>query len=135
VAISNQRLIAFTDGKVPFRWKDYRHASRPKVMERDAPEFIRRFLLHALPQGFQRIRHYAFLANRYRVHKISHCRALLSVPTHVTDSVKEPLDYRDRYLALTGKSLRDCRHCGLGHMIAIETFLPGAGPRGPQSGK
>jgi hypothetical protein len=115
VAISNQRLIAFTDGKVTFRWKDYRHASRPKVMAIDAPEFIRRFLLHALPQGFQRIRHYAFLANRYRVHKISHCRALLSVPSRHrfregTSGLPGPLSGADREIAEGLSSLRSRSH-------------------------
>ncbi len=131
VAISNQRLIDFTDSKVTFRWKDYRHASRPKVMQLDTHEFIRRFLLHVLPRGLQRIRHYGFLANRHRADKITHCRALLSVPTPVTETTEVPQDYRDRYQALTGTSLRDCPHCGRGHMICIDIFLPGAGPRGP----
>ena len=64
VAISNNRLINFVEGKVSFRWKDYRHDSRQKVISLDAHEFMRRFLLHVLPGGFQRIRHYGFLANR-----------------------------------------------------------------------
>jgi hypothetical protein len=129
VAISNNRLIDFTDGQVSFRWKDYRHESRQKVMRLDAQEFTRRFLLHVLPSGFQRIRHYGFLANRHRTAKLARCRELLDAP-----AVKLPdalADYRDRYERLTGKSLRDCPKCGRGHMLCIETFLPGAMPRGP----
>ena len=131
VAISNNRLIGFADDQVTFRWKDYRHESRPKVMQLAADEFIRRFLLHVLPSGFQRIRHYGFLANRYRAAKLERCRELLAEPSPIIPVPDTPLDYRDRYQLLTGKSLRDCPQCGQGHMVCIETFLPGAMPRGP----
>ena len=131
VAISNHRLIDFVDGKVRFRWKDYRHESRQKVMCLDAQEFMRRFLLHVLPGGLQRIRHYGYLANRHRAAKLSLCRQLLAVPPPAVALLDAPLDYRDRYEQLTGKSLRDCPQCGRGHMVCIETFLPGAMPRAP----
>ncbi|MFZ4539346.1 IS91 family transposase [Propionivibrio sp.] len=131
VAISNNRLINFADDQVRFRWKDYRHESRPKVMQLAADEFIRRFLLHVLPSGFQRIRHYGFLANRYRAVKLERCRQLLAEPAPIIPVPDAPLDYRDRYQLLTGKSLRDCPKCGQGHMVCIETFLPGTLPRGP----
>jgi len=71
VAISNNRLLDIEDGKITFRWKDYRHNDRPRVMTLEADEFIRRFLLHVLPDGFQRIRHYGFLAHRYRKAKLA----------------------------------------------------------------
>ena len=131
VAISNNRLIDFVDDQIRFRWKDYRHESRPKVMQLAAEEFIRRFLLHVLPSGFQRIRHYGLLANRYRAVKLDWCRQLLAEPAPDIPLLDAPLDYRDRYQLLTGQSLRDCPHCGQGHMVCIETFLPGAMPRGP----
>jgi hypothetical protein len=131
VAISNNRLLDFVDGKVSFRWKDYRHESRQKVMRLEAPEFMRRFLLHVLPGGFQRIRHYGLLANRHRAAKLARCRQLLVEPVPVIKAPDAPLDYRDRYAQLTGKSLRDCPRCGLGHMVCVETFLPGTLPRGP----
>jgi hypothetical protein len=76
VAIANSRLVAFADGQVAFRWKDYRHAARQKVMRLEAGEFVRRFLLHVLPSGFQRIRHYGWLANRSRAVKLERCRQL-----------------------------------------------------------
>ena len=79
VAISNRRLISFENGKVMFRWKDYAQGNRRRTMTLDATEFIRRFLLHSLPKGFQRIRQYGFLANRVREQKLSLCRELLSV--------------------------------------------------------
>jgi len=131
VAIANHRLIDFVDGKVSFHWKDYRHDARQKVMCLEAEEFMRRFLLHVLPSGLQRIRHYGFLANRYRAAKLARCRELLAAPAPVVERPEAPLDYRDRYELLTGKSLRDCPICGRGHMVCIETFLPGALPRGP----
>jgi hypothetical protein len=70
IAISNNRLVDINDGKVQFRWKDYRDGNRQKLMTLDADEFIRRFLLHVLPDGFQRIRYFGFLANRYRAEKL-----------------------------------------------------------------
>ena len=74
VAIANSRLVALTDGRVSFLWKDYRHHDKPKVMTLDADEFIRRFLLHVLPDGFHRIRHYGYLANGHRLAKLARCR-------------------------------------------------------------
>lgn len=129
VAISNNRLREFSDGAVTFAWKDYHHESRNKIMRLDAHEFIRRFLLHVLPSGFQRIRHYGLLANRYREIKLNQCRDLLAAPAPMVPLDAE--DYRDRYQRLTGVSLRDCPHCGHGQMVRIETFLPGTLPRGP----
>ena len=129
VAIANSRLVDFADGTVAFRWKDYRHEARPKVMRLQAREFVRRFLLHVLPPGFQRIRHYGLLANRYREVKLTHCRQLLKAPKPETH--EELDDYRDRYQRLTGISLRDCPQCGNGQMVRIESFLPTAQPRGP----
>ena len=131
VAISNNRLIGFDGDEVQFRWKDYRHDSRQKVMSLAAPEFIRRFLLHVLPSGLQRIRHYGLLANRHRAEKLLRCRQLLAVPAVVVDLPNKPLDYRDRYEQLTGRSLRDCPQCGHGHMVCVETFLPSNLARGP----
>jgi hypothetical protein len=79
VAIANSRLVALASGQVSFRWRDYRHHSKNKVMTLAADEFIRRFLLHALPDGFHRIRHYGFLANRHRADKLALCRHLLAI--------------------------------------------------------
>ena len=134
VAIANSRLVAFADGQVAFRWKDYRHASRQKVMRIEAGEFVRRFLLHVLPSGFQRIRHYGWLANRSRALKLERCRHLLDVPAPVPVSADEPADYRDRYQRLTGVSLWECPHCHSGRMVCVETLQPGALPRGPPEG-
>ena len=77
VAIANSRLLSLADGKVRFTWKDYRQGGITKVMTLDADEFIRRFLLHALPDGFHRIRHYGFLANGDRADNVARCQRLL----------------------------------------------------------
>src|SRR5712692_9363026 len=80
VAITNSRLVSVTDTDVAFRWKDYRHHGKSKLLTVRADEFIRRFLLHTLPDGFHRIRHYGFLANGHRAAKLALCRTLLDVP-------------------------------------------------------
>lgn len=120
VAISNNRLLDINDGRVAFRWKDYRDGDCHKTMTLSADEFIRRFLLHVLPDGFQRIRYFGFLANRYRAEKLALCRRLLQMPPPTTREIKK--DYRDRYEALTGISLKTCPLCRCGTMVVIETF-------------
>jgi hypothetical protein len=80
VAIANSRLVSITDREVAFRWRDYRHHGKSKVITLAADEFIRRFLLHTLPDGFHRIRHYGFLANGHRAEKLALCRKLLAAP-------------------------------------------------------
>lgn len=133
VAISNNRLASFTGEHVTFHWKDYRHESRHKVMRLDSHEFVRRFLLHVLPTGFQRIRHYGLLANRGREEKLRRCRELLDAPIPVVEehAVDPDEDCRDRYQRLTGVSLHDCPVCGQGQMLRTDTLLPQVLVRGP----
>ena len=88
-------------------------------MTLSADEFVRRFLLHVLPAGFTRIRHYGFLANRHRQAKLALCRQLLGVALTTVTQPQDKLGYRDLYEKLTGQSLHDCPVCHLGHMIAI----------------
>jgi len=122
VAISNNRLIDIDNGRVKFHWKDYRDNSQIKVMDLEADEFIRRFLLHVLPEGFQRIRYYGFLANRDRRNKLALCRQLLGMQTSSqTTSIK---DYRERYQELTGRSLTLCPRCQKGQMVIVESLPP-----------
>lgn len=123
VAISNNRLLDIDDGQVSFRWKDYRQDSQQKTMTLSADEFIRRFLLHVLPNGFRRIRYYGFLANRYRREKLAQCRHLLGMRAQEATAVAPPKDYRDRYEELTGCTLRKCPQCHRGHMVVVE-MLP-----------
>ena len=131
VAISNNRLLDLAGGPVDFRWKDYCQEVQPKIMRLEATEFVRRFLWHDLPSGFQRIRHCGLLANCYREVELAQCRQLLLAPPPVP--VDEALDCLDRCQRLTGKSLRECPHCGRGQMLRIDWFLPGAQPRRPPS--
>jgi hypothetical protein len=122
VAISNNRLIDIDNGRVKFNWKDYRDNSQIKVMDLEADEFIRRFLLHVLPEGFQRIRYYGFLANRDRRKKLALCRQLLGMQTSCqTTSIK---DYRERYQQLTGRSLTCCPRCQKGQMVIVQSLPP-----------
>ena len=119
IAISNQRLHSLDDGAVRFRYTDYRTngAARHKTMTLAAAEFIRRMLLHVLPPGFHRIRYYGFLANRSRQQKLAECRrALCAPPPPAPQQDAEVADYRDRYEALTGRSLRQCPRCHEGNM-------------------
>jgi Putative transposase/Transposase zinc-binding domain len=124
VAISNHRLLDIEDGQVHFEWKDYRDGGRVKTMTLSADEFIRRFLLHVLPNGLQRIRYYGFLGNRYRKEKLEQCRRLLGMPTPVELTKSTEKDYRDRYEELTGNSLHQCPQCNQGRMLVI-AILPG----------
>ena len=120
VAISNNRLLSMDDGKVRFRWKDYRDGNRQKTMTLDGGEFIRRFLIHVLPNGFHRIRYFGFLGNCQRARKLELCRRLLGMaPPRPADP---PLNYRDRFEALTGRSLRECPHCRTGIMVVIDSI-------------
>jgi hypothetical protein len=124
VAISNNRLLDIENDRVCFQWRDYRAGGQVKTMTLSADEFIRRFLLHVLPNGFQRIRYYGLLGNRYRKEKLSHCRRLLGMQIpdqHTLVPVQE--DYRDRYEDLTGSSLRQCPQCQRGRMVLV-AMLP-----------
>jgi hypothetical protein len=128
VAISNSRLIALDDKAVTFRWKDYRakRRERAKVMTLAAHEFMRRFLIHVLPSGFHRIRHYGLFANGGRARNIARARELLDVPATPT----KPGD-ADADPAPTVS--QPCPCCG-GRMIVIETFERGGTPRAPPTG-
>jgi Putative transposase/Transposase zinc-binding domain len=127
VAIANSRLLAAAENGVTFKWKDYRFAGRDryKTMTLAPHEFIRRFLLHVLPKGFHRIRHYGLLANGARAEAIARARELLAAPepptvrAATTSAAAAPNDHRP-----------PCPCCG-GRMIIVETFERGAGPRSP----
>lgn len=122
VAISNRRLLAFDAAGVTFRYKDYRRdgGQRQRVMTLATDEFIRRFLLHVLPRGFHRIRHYGLLASSARKDSLARARDLLAVaPPPDDDPPEEPRDVR-----------RPCPCCG-GQMIVVEIFARWSQPRAP----
>jgi hypothetical protein len=97
----------------------HRDGNRQKVMTLDGGEFIRRFLIHVLPDGFHRIRYFGFLGNCHRARKLERCRELLDMAPGVPPPVDLLADYRDRFEALTGRSLRQCPHCHKGIMVVI----------------
>jgi len=129
IAISNDRLLSLQDGQVRFRWRDYRDGNQSKVMTLPAAEFLRRFLLHVLPRGFMRIRHFGLLANRHRKGRLERCRALLGVPVSTQPKpVETALALLER---LTGKNLTRCSVCERGTMHRTARLLPGAAPQTP----
>ena len=122
VAISNNRLKELKDGRVTFAYKDYKDQHRQKLMTLPADEFLRRFLLHVLPHGFQRIRHYGLLGNRHRAENLARCRELLAVPTPVAPPQQ---DYGERYRQLTGQDPLQCPQCKRGQMRRIDILPAG----------
>jgi hypothetical protein len=115
IAISNRRLVSIDEQSVTFRWKDYAHGHRPRTMTLDGGEFLRRFLLHAVPAGFMRIRHFGLLANRVRARNLAACRQLLCSP-----SPSLPATAGDR----SSDGLR-CPLCGRGRLTAGPNLSPG----------
>jgi hypothetical protein len=126
VAISNSRLVAFDSNGVTFKWKDYRAEGRErqKLMTLASDEFIRRFLIHVLPRGFHRIRHYGLFASSKRVENIARVQELLNVPAPQTEARDAAAPDADQPPALS----HPCPCCG-GRMIIIETFERGCTPR------
>jgi len=124
VAIANSRLIDIENGRVRFRWKDYADQGRQKTMWLSGTEFIRRFLLHVFPPGFIHIRHYGFLANRFRRQKLDLCRRLLGTPAD--PNADEPAhDASDILDAVDpGHDVSRCPQCKQGRMILIERVPP-----------
>jgi hypothetical protein len=115
VALSNDRILAVDQGQVTLSYRDRKDGDRKKTSILDADEFIRRFLLHVLPDGFMRIRHFGFLANRSKKQALARCRALLGSQPAVPQSA--PLPAKDLLLKLTGVDLSRCPCCHQGTMI------------------
>jgi len=128
IAIANSRLVAFDGQRVTFRCKDYRAKTdaRYKLMTLDADEFIRRFLIHVLPDGFHRIRHYGFLASGNRTSSIASARQFLGMPDPASSS--RDSDGTEGGHADEHDEWNTCPSCG-GRMMIIETFEPGCQPR------
>jgi hypothetical protein len=109
IAISNRRLVAMDDQTVTFRYKDYAQGSRPRTMTLDGKEFLRRFLRHAVPSGFMRIRHFGLLANRVRADNLTTCRKLLAG--------KAPAPFTNVVRVATLPELPRCPVCEKGRMV------------------
>jgi hypothetical protein len=120
VAIANSRLVSIADGKLTFRWRDYRHGRRPRTMTLDPGEFIRRFLLHTVPDGFHRIRHFGSFANGQRAARLTACRALLADQMQTIRSSAKPA-------MKAAPAARQCPCCGLS-MVKITVWYHGQGP-------
>ena len=110
VAISNHRLVALTDGKVTFRWKDYAHGNQQKLMTLSVEEFLRRFLLHTLPRGFVRIRFFGYMANRRRAALLPICRELIGSNSESEKSEMAQIEDQPAWL---------CPRCS-GPMVVIQ---------------
>jgi len=117
VALSNNRLVSCSHTEVRFRYRDYAHGNRRKVMTLTPAEFIRRFLLHVLPSGFMRIRHYGILANRAKREKLAHARAALDYQP--TPQPPEPESVAMFWLRVAALDIHQCPHCKAGRMIVI----------------
>ena len=120
-AFANHRLVDFDAEQVRFRWRDYAHANKLEVMRLDTGEFIRRFLLHVLPRGFTRLRHYGLLANRGRARNLALCRTLLAQPA---PEPREPQSPQAMMLRLTGIDISVCRRCGRGPLRQTLILAP-----------
>jgi hypothetical protein len=120
VAIANHRIIKVENDKVFFRYRDYSDKDKVKVMSLDAFEFIRRFLLHILPDRFVKIRYYGLWAQRNRNKFLNICCDLLGVPSEERNVTEIPSDWQELYLMITGEDITKCPFCGEGRMILIE---------------
>jgi hypothetical protein len=121
VAISNDRLVALHDGQVSFQWRNAHRGNARDIMTLEATEFIRRFLLHVLPKGFMRIRHYGVLGNRGRTSQLAACRHLLDQPAPIA---RPPESIAGMMHRLTGKDIDRCPQCHTGHLEVIMTIYP-----------
>ena len=125
VAISNHRLLSLKHGEVTFSYRDNRHNQLRSIMTLSADEFMRRFLLHVLPRGFQRIRQFGLLANRRR-DELARCRQLLGATDQTVESLCQ--DYKTLYQTVTGTSLQQCPACRAGtmkfcsHLLALTNY-------------
>ena len=123
IAISNHRIMKLEDDKVSFRWRDYADHNKTKIMTVGAHEFIRRFLLHVLPDRFVKIRHYGLLGNRCRKKKLDKCRELLAcAEQNKTEDKAET--WQDALLRLTGFDVSRCPACGERTMRTVEIIQP-----------
>ncbi len=121
VALSNNRLVSLADGVVRFHWKDYAHHDRRKIMALAVDEFLRRFLLHVLPTGFLRIRHFGLLANRRKRPALERCRQLLDQPA---PPLAAPESAADLLRRLTGVDPAQCPVCHQGRLIVTTILAP-----------
>jgi hypothetical protein len=126
VALSNDRLVKMEDNRVTFRWRDSADNNKIKLLTLEAPEFIRRFLLHVLPEQFVKIRYYGLLSHRSRKGKLLRCKKLLGVSTSEEPKEGPKESWQDLLTRVTGMDPRICPYCRKGKMIQKETLPPGS---------
>ncbi|RLB28537.1 MAG: IS91 family transposase [Deltaproteobacteria bacterium] len=131
VAISNDRLVKLENNRVTFRYRDRNDNDTVKLMTLDASEFIRRFLLHILPDGFVKIRHYGILSNRNRKCKLAVCKSLFGLKCRDGNTEKHREPWVDLLTRITGTDPRVCPCCGKGKMVLKEVLNPSALPLPP----
>jgi hypothetical protein len=131
VAISNNRLVKIEGNQVTFTYRDRNDNDQIKLMTLDASEFIRRFLLHILPDGFVKIRHYGILSTRNRKTKLPRCMRLLGVYQQQHNREKPRLPWQDLLERITGVDPRICPYCGKGKMVRKQVLDPSAFPLPP----
>ena len=127
VAIANERLVFVGNGVVRFRYKDYATGGTTKLMELQAEEFLRRFLLHVVPPGFVRIRHFGLLANRTRQAKLARCRQLLAVTVAATTVLFPPPPSEPSIANTQSTSSARCPACGSGSLRVLAVLAPARG--------
>jgi hypothetical protein len=130
VAISHHRLVSADEHEVRFRYRDSAHGNRRKLMRLDAQEFLRRFLLHILPKGFMRIRHYGLLANRAKRAKLAQARAALNEAFTPAPAARETV--AAFWLRIAGRDIHQCPYCGAGRLILIG-IVPAPAPITPRA--
>ena len=126
VALSNERILSVQNGQVTLSYRDRKDGNRKTTIPLDAQEFIRRFLLHVLPDGFMRIRHFGFLANRSKKQALAQCRRLLKIEAALPETPKESA--KDLLLRITGIDLSRCPSCHRGTMIVVAELPPISSP-------
>jgi hypothetical protein len=122
VALSNDRILQVENGEVTLSYRDRKDGDRKKTITLEAQEFIRRFLLHILPDGFMRIRHFGFLANRSKKQALAQCRKLLKLDPALPEIPKQSA--KDLLLKLSGVDLSRCPSCQKGTMIVVAELPP-----------
>lgn len=120
VAISNNRILGMENAQVKFKWRDYKDGNRWKVMTVSAFEFIRRFLIHVLPKGFMKIRHYGILGNRNKTKKLTLCKCLTNTPIRI----KQRVSTLELLQQLTGRDIGRCPACGKARLLFHSILSP-----------
>lgn len=119
IAISNERIIAYDNGEVTFRYKNRRNGGRTETRTLSGVEFIRRFLRHVVPRRFVRVRHFGLLANGIKAHRLVLARQLLDAPAPPTPSPPRHESWEETYRRLVGKDPLLCPHCHIGHLVVV----------------